>query len=92
MKIRFESDDKILSIPSMIIVVKSVFQKDSKFHPKVYLHEFKYKLESVLKFCSMNISVINISSAFIFNGTKKRIILKQIFMRHIMRSIKEINI
>ena len=46
MKIRFESDDdlplgKILSIPSMIIVVKSVFQKDSKYYPKVYLHEFK---------------------------------------------------
>ena len=43
MKVKFESDDdlplgKILSIPSMIIVVRSVFQKDSKYYPQVYLH------------------------------------------------------
>ena len=48
-KIRFESDDdlplgKILSIPSMIIVAKSVFQKDNKYYSKVYLHELKHKL------------------------------------------------
>ena len=48
-KIRFESDDdlplgKILSIPSMIIVAKSVFQKDNKYYPKVYLHELKHKV------------------------------------------------
>ena len=49
MKIRFESDDdlplgKILSIPSMIIVVRSVFQKDNKYYPKVYLHKCGYEL------------------------------------------------
>ena len=43
-KVRFESNDdvplgKILSIPSMITVVKSVFQKDSKYYLQVYLHE-----------------------------------------------------
>ena len=47
MKIKFESYDdlplrKILSILSMIIVVRSVFQKDNKFYSKVYL--FRYKL------------------------------------------------
>ena len=41
MEIRFESKDdlplgKILSIPSMIIFVKSVFQKDNKYYPQVY--------------------------------------------------------
>ena len=37
-----EDDDlplaKILSIPSMIIVVGSVFQKGNKYYPQVYLH------------------------------------------------------
>ena len=49
MKIKFESNDdlplgKILNIPSMIIVVKSDFQKDNKYHPQVYLHEGGYNL------------------------------------------------
>ena len=43
MKIRFESDNvllvKILSIPSMIIVVRSVFQEDKTYYPQVHLHE-----------------------------------------------------
>ena len=51
MKIRFKSNDdlplrKILSIPSMIIVVKSVFQKDNKYYPHVYSHECEYKVIS----------------------------------------------
>ena len=51
MKIRFKSNDdlplrKILSIPSMIIVVKSVFQKDNKYYPQVYSHECEYKVIS----------------------------------------------
>ena len=45
MKIRFESEDdfplgKILSIPGMIIVTRSVFQGDNKYNTRVYLHEF----------------------------------------------------
>ena len=48
MRIRFKSDDdlplgKILSIPSMIIVVGSAFQEDSKYYPQVCLHERLYK-------------------------------------------------
>ena len=44
MKVRIESDDeltlgKILSIPSIIIVTRSVFQEDGKRHPQVYLHD-----------------------------------------------------
>ena len=47
MKIRFESDDnlslgKILSIPSIIIVIRSVFQ-DSKYYPQFYLHKCVYE-------------------------------------------------
>ena len=39
-----ESDDnlpwsKILSIPNMIIVTRSLFQEDNKYYPQVYLHE-----------------------------------------------------
>ena len=42
-KIGFESDDalpldKILSIPSMIIVTRSVLQEGNKYYPQVYLH------------------------------------------------------
>ena len=53
MKIKFESNDnlplvKILSIPSMIIVVKSVLQKDKNYYyPQVYLHECGYKFVSI---------------------------------------------
>ena len=42
-KVRFEPDDdlplgKILSIPSMIIVTRSVFQEGNKYYPQVCLH------------------------------------------------------
>ena len=52
-KIRFESDDdlplgKILSIPSMIIVTRSVLQKYNKYYPQVYLHECVYKFVNEL--------------------------------------------
>ena len=48
MKIRFESDDdlslgKILNVPSLIIVTRSVFQEDNKYYPQVYLHEYFYE-------------------------------------------------
>ena len=51
MKIGFESNDdltldKILSIPSMKIVVKYVLQKDSKCYPQVYLHGCGYEFVS----------------------------------------------
>ena len=48
MKIRFESDDnlplvKILNIPGMIVVVRSVFQEDSKYYLQVCLHKCVYE-------------------------------------------------
>ena len=48
-EIRFESDDdlslgKPLNILEMIIVTTSVFEKDGKYYPQVYLHECLYKL------------------------------------------------
>ena len=48
MKIRFESNDdlplgEIISIPSMINFVTSVFQKDNKYYPQVYLQECGYE-------------------------------------------------
>ena len=49
MKIRFESDDdlplgKTLNILSIIIFALSVFEKDGKDYPQVYLHECLYDL------------------------------------------------
>ena len=48
MKARFESNNdlplgKILNIPVCIIIVKSVFQKDNNYYPKVLLYECLYK-------------------------------------------------
>ena len=46
--VKFKSNDdlplnKILNIPSMIIVVGSVLLKDSKYYPQIYLHECLYE-------------------------------------------------
>ena len=49
MKIRFNSNDnvplnKILSIPILSIVVKSVFQNESKYYPQFHIHECQCEL------------------------------------------------
>ena len=43
MKKKFESDDdlplgKILNIPVCVIIVRGVFEEDSKYYPQVLLH------------------------------------------------------
>ena len=50
MKIKFESDDdlplgKITNIPLCVIIVKGVFEEDSKYYPQVLLHEYFYEYE-----------------------------------------------
>ena len=49
MKIKFNSGDelppnKMIEIPSMIIVVRAVFHIDNKYYPQVFLDECLYKL------------------------------------------------
>ena len=49
MKIKFNSDDKLplnkmIDIPSMIIVVRAVFLKNNKYYQQVFLDECLYKL------------------------------------------------
>ena len=49
MKIRFESDGNLslgimLNISNMIIVIASIFEKDIKCYPQVYLHECLHEL------------------------------------------------
>ena len=48
MKIKFDSDDlslnKQLKFPTMTIVVRSVFEKDGKYYPQVYLDGCSYEL------------------------------------------------
>ena len=49
MKIKFNSDDnlplnKILKLHNTTIVMRSIFQKDCKYHPQVVLDEFLYEL------------------------------------------------
>ena len=50
MKIKFESDDnlplgKIMNISVCVIIVKGVFEKNSKYNPQVLLHECFYEHE-----------------------------------------------
>ena len=55
MKIRFDSSDddltlgKILSIPILSIVVKSVFQNEKKYYPQTHIHEWEYECEYELQ-------------------------------------------
>ena len=51
MKIEFNLDDelplnKTIKIPSMVIVVRSVFQENNKYYPQVFLDECLYKLQT----------------------------------------------
>ena len=36
--------NKMIEIPSMIIVTRAVFHKDNKYYPRVFLDECLYKL------------------------------------------------
>ena len=56
MKITFESDEdlplgKILNIPILTIVTRTVFQEDNKYYPQVYFHECLYKFVQKLQKC-----------------------------------------
>ena len=49
MKIKFNSDDelplnKTIEIPSMMIVVRAVFNENSKYYPQIFLDEWMYKI------------------------------------------------
>ena len=49
MRIRFESDDnlpsrKTLSISDMIIFADLFLNKNGKYYPQLFLHEYAYKL------------------------------------------------
>ena len=50
MKIKFESDDdlpisKIINIPVCVIIIRGVFEEDSKYYPQVLLHDCFYEYE-----------------------------------------------
>ena len=49
MKIKFNSDDDIplnkqLYFPTMTVIIRNVFEKDSKYYPQVYLDDCLYRL------------------------------------------------
>ena len=49
-KIRFESDDdlplgKMLNIPVCVIIIRDVFEEDSKYYPQVLLQDCFYEHE-----------------------------------------------
>ena len=52
-KINFNSDDelpdelplnKMIEIPSIIIVVRAIFHENNKYYPQVFLDEYLYEL------------------------------------------------
>ena len=49
MKVKFNSDDKLLlnkmiKIPNMIIVVRAVFHENNNYYPQVFIDKCLYKL------------------------------------------------
>ena len=49
MKIKFNSDDnlplnKTLKLHNLAVFVRSIFHKNNKYYPQVFLHEFLYEL------------------------------------------------
>ena len=49
MKIRFNSDDKLplnktIKIPTMTIVVRTIFLENDKYYPQVFLDECLYEI------------------------------------------------
>ena len=50
MNIKFDSDDelplnKLIKIPSIVIVVRAAFNENNKYYPQVFLDECLYKLQ-----------------------------------------------
>ena len=48
-KLNFDADDNLplnkqLKLPTITIVVRSVFEEDGKYYPQLYLHERLYEL------------------------------------------------
>ena len=39
--------DRMIEIPSMIIVVRAVFHENNKYYPQVFLDECLYKLQII---------------------------------------------
>ena len=59
MKITFESDDdlpisKIINLPLCVTIIRGVFEGNSKYYPKVLLHECFYKHEEDINPLVMN--------------------------------------
>ena len=49
MKINFNSDDnlplkKMIKLHNLAIIIRSIFQKDNKYYPQVFLDECLYEL------------------------------------------------
>ena len=52
MKIKFNLDDKLslnkmIEIPTMIIVVRAAFHENNKYYPQEFLDECLYKLQTI---------------------------------------------
>ena len=52
-KLNFDADDNLplnkqLKLPTITIVVRSVFEEDGKYYPQLYLHECLYECMSEL--------------------------------------------
>ena len=50
MKIRFQSDDdlsisKIINIPVCVVIIRGVFEEDSRYYPQAFIHDCFYEYE-----------------------------------------------
>ena len=49
MKIKFSSDDdiilnKVLNFPTTTVIIRNIFEKDSKYYPQCFLDECLYEI------------------------------------------------
>ena len=49
MKIKFNSDDdiplkKVLNFPTVIVIIRNIFEKDGKYYPQSFLDECLYEV------------------------------------------------
>ena len=49
MKIKFNSDDdiplnKVLNFPAITVIIRNIFEKDSKQYPQIFLDECLYEV------------------------------------------------
>ena len=44
MKIKFNSGDKQVYLPTITVIIRNIFEKDGKYYPQIFLDECLYEV------------------------------------------------